>query len=289
RVRELYYEIAYLDRATATLRDTRELLRGFREVSESLYAVGDGLQADVLQAQIAVAETTGDLTLFEERRTATLARLNALLGRGPQEDLGAVELPPTGGPLPPTEELMARAAVARPALAAARERIRAAEAARRGADLNAKPDISLMAAYGHRSGFADLASISVGVSLPLFSGSKQQPMRRESEAVLRLREAQELELLNETFARLTELRAAADRALELERLYGTSILPQARAAVAAALSEYQVGRVDFMTLLNMQMTVNRFEIERLRLSADNHIAVAGIEAFLDGRLEETAP
>ena len=287
RVRELYYELAYLERAVATSQETRDLLRGFREVSEGLYAVGDAIQADVLQAQISVAGTTGDLMLLEERRVATAARLNALLGRSPESVLPAPELPAISGELPNLGALMERASRDRPALAAARDRIRAAEAVRAEAELNTRPDIALSAAYAHRSEFPDLASVSVGINLPIFSGSKQRPERREYAAAVLQREAEELELLNETFAALTEARAAAYRALDLERLYATSVLPQARAAVEAALSGYQVGEADFMTLLGAQTTLNRFEIERLRLTADHHIAVARIEALLGGDLEES--
>jgi len=287
RVRELYYRIGYLEGATATLRETRELLRGFREVTESLYEVGDGLQADVLQAQVAVAQTTAEIEVMTEQRTASVARLNALLGRAPETPLGDVVLPPPGDALPSLEALMGRAAEARPALRAARERIRAAQAARETTALNRRPDISLMAGYSQRPEFDDLASLSIGFSLPVFAGAKQEPQQRETEARLRLREAEEVELLHETYARLTELRAAAERARTLEALYTSSILPQARAAVEAALSSYQVGQLDFMTLLNAQMMVNRYEIDRRRLAADHHMALAGIEAQLDGRLEET--
>lgn len=88
------------------------------------------------------------------------------------------------------------------------------------------------------------------------------------------------DLANETFAMLTELRAEAERARELAQLYGNAILPQARAAVESALAVYRVGRVDYMTLVESEMTVNRYEIELLRLSARYHQAVAQIGALI---------
>lgn len=99
------------------------------------------------------------------------------------------------------------------------------------------------------------------------------------QAMRSMEEARELDLHNETFARLSELRAAAERARELSSLYETSIIPQAMAAVESSLSAYRVGGVDYMTLLSNQMTVNQFEIERLRLAAEYHESVAEIEAL----------
>jgi outer membrane protein TolC len=95
-------------------------------------------------------------------------------------------------------------------------------------------------------------------------------------------EAMARDLANETFAELTEMRAEAERARGLVLLYETSILPQARAAVEAALSGYRVGRVNYMTLVESEMTVNRYEIELVRLAAAYHRAVAGIEALVGG-------
>jgi len=92
------------------------------------------------------------------------------------------------------------------------------------------------------------------------------------------------DLYNETFARLTELRADALRAQGLGSLYRTSVLPQAQAAVQSALSAYRVGGVEYMTLVESEMTVNRYEIEILRLAADFEEALAEIEALVGGEI-----
>jgi outer membrane protein TolC len=102
------------------------------------------------------------------------------------------------------------------------------------------------------------------------------------EAVQLLEQARATDLYNETFARLAELRAEAERARSLSELYATSVLPQAQAAVESALSAYRVGGVDYMTLVANQMTVNRYEIQTVLLIADYHRAVAGIEALVGG-------
>jgi outer membrane protein TolC len=233
-----------------------------------------------------VGRTTADLEVLPERRVAGAARLNALLGRPATDPVGDLELPTANDTIPSIEHLMSIAATRRPALLAAREKIRAAEAHVRAAHRASYPDVSLMLGYGQRPQYADMASITVGVSLPLWSGSKQTPRRREAEVAAALEQARSLDLYNETFARLSELRAAARRSLSLVDLYRTSILPQAHAAVESALSAYRVGKVDYMTLLSSQMTVNRYETELVMLTAETHATVARISALTG---EEAAP
>ena len=278
-VKTAYYELAFRDRALDVMRGTRDLLREFLDVSNTLYSVGTGLQNDVLQAQVAVASMTEDITAAEQSRLAMAARLNALLGRGPVHSIPGLQLPDPGQALPGMEALMAQAAEGRPALRAAREEIRAAESAYDTARRTLYPDVRLAADYFQRPQFADMLSFSVGFSVPLWASSRQLPLREEALARQAVAEATELDLRNETFARLAVARAESDRALRLHNLYSASILPQARAAVESSLSAYRVGEVDFMTLVQNELTVNRYEIEHVRLTAAYHTAVAEVEAL----------
>jgi outer membrane protein TolC len=279
RVTAVYVRLASLDRAIEIMETTRDLLRDFRQVSEARYAVGEGIQQDILQAQVSVARMTADITVAAQDRLAAAARLNGLMGRPATLDVPALELPTPGGELPGVDQLMEEAALQRPAFAAARQRALAAGAAYRQAERDAYPDFTVSLGYGQRPEFVDLATLMVGVSLPVFGGSKQSRVKEERRAVQSMEVARELDLHNETYARLAELRAQAERARSLSDLYRTSILPQARAGVEAALSAYQVGNVDYMTLLTNQMTVNQFEVERVRLAAEYHEAAAAIASL----------
>ena len=84
----------------------------------------------------------------------------------------------------------------------------------------------------------------------------------------------------ETRARVGEVSASLVRARDLARLYRTTVLPQAEAAVGSALSAYRVGTVDFMTLLDDRMTVNRYRQELHTLDADEGKAWAELEMLV---------
>ena len=47
---------------------------------------------------------------------------------------------------------------------------------------------------------------------------------------------------------------------ELKALYQTGIIPQAQQSLNSALTGYQVDKVDFITLLNNQMTLFNYEL-----------------------------
>ncbi len=281
QVRMAYYQAAYADRALDVMGRTRELLRSFLEVSTTMYAVGSAVQQDVLRAQVEVARMTEEITRMVQERVAMAARLNALLGRSATSPVPALELPQTdAGELPAFDSLVAWSLAQRPALVAGAERVAAAEASLSAARRELFPDFSLGVAYQQRPQFPTMVSLMVGINVPIFAAARQLPMRREMAAMRDMATAELANLQNETVARIIETRARAVQDQNLIRLYRGSVVPQARAAVQAALSSYRVGRVTFMTLVDNQMTVNRYETETYRLLADYHQAVGELEALV---------
>jgi outer membrane protein TolC len=284
QVRMAYYEVADADRALDVMRRTQSLLRDFLQVSTTMYAVGGAVQQDVLRAQVEVARMGEELTRMGQERVAMAARLNASLGREAGVPIPALELPEPGDSLPSVDSLVVRALGHRPALRAGTERLAAADAALAGARRELFPDLQLGFAYQSRPAFPDMMSVMVGISLPVFAGSRQLPMRRQMAAMRDMSAAELLGLRNETTARIVETRARAVRDRDLVQLYRSSILPQARGAVQAALSSYRVGRVAFMQLVDNQMTVNQYEIETFRLLADYQQALGELVALTGGQL-----
>ena len=88
----------------------------------------------------------------------------------------------------------------------------------------------------------------------------------------------------ETRARVGAAYAEWHRARNLQTLYRSTVLPQARAAVDAALASYRVGGVNLMTLLDNQATVNRYAQELAGLEAMEGIALAELEMLMGREL-----
>jgi outer membrane protein TolC len=282
QVRMAYYEAAYADRALEVMRRTQGLLRDFLQVSTTMYAVGGAVQQDVLRAQVEVARMGEEILRMEQEQVAMAARLNALLGREATVPIPALELPEPTGELPATDSLIALALTHRPALQAGTERLAAAEAVLAGARRELYPDLQVGIAYQSRPAYDNMVSLMVGISLPIFASGKQLPMRRQMAAMRDRSAAELLSLRNETIARLVETRARAVRDRALARLYRSSILPQAKSAVQAALASYRVGAVSFMQLVDNQMTVNQYEVETIRLLADYQQALGELSALTGG-------
>jgi outer membrane protein TolC len=69
-------------------------------------------------------------------------------------------------------------------------------------------------------------------------------------------------------------------------LYRTGIIPQAGLQINSAMSAYRVNKVDFLTLLDSQITLYKYEIEYHQALTEYEKSVANLEAAVGKRLFE---
>ena len=93
----------------------------------------------------------------------------------------------------------------------------------------------------------------------------------------------------DTRGALGERAADVARARRLADLYRNTIIPQSRAAVSSAFAAYRVGKVDFMTLLDDQMTVNKYRQDLVALESEEGRAWADLEMLTGTALVDLTP
>lgn len=287
-----FYDLYQTDHSLTIARESQRLLRDLVTTTTGMYAVGEGRQPDVLRAQVELARMTEDVVRMEAMRSGAAARLNALLDRPADTPVPSAALPDLPAALPPLDSLQRLAQAHRPMLQAGAGELQAAEAAERLAGREIWPDLQLGLQYGWRpmeGGTDHMASVMVGVRLPIWAGSRQLAMRREAQAMREMATADLAAMAAATLGRVGELYADAVRARTLLALYQRTVLPQADATVASASASYRVGGVDFMTLLDARMSATRYRQEVVRLEAELGRALAELEMLVARDLSGTGP
>lgn len=307
-VKSHYYRIYFLDRALDVTGRNERLVRDFAELTSSKYGVGTGTQPDVLKAQVERSRLEDQLVALREERTGAVARLNALLGRPADTPLSSTELPeeirvviaprqadgtrfassaladvlpPSGdegrAAIPETAELERLALEHNPMIQAHVHRVAAQERAVSLAEKATLPDIGLTAGYSHRAGFGDFFNVMISAPVPVFSGRKQDQAVLEEDATLAEHRAMHRSMVNDLNAEIASLTAELRRARGQLLLLDQGILPQARTALSSSTASYRVGSVDFLTLLDSQVTLYQHELSYHRLLADFASNLAALE------------
>ena len=282
-----FFDLFATDQSLAVARETLRLLQDAHATAEGMYRVGEGRQTDVLRAQVEVARMTEDTIRMQTMRTAMAARLNGLLDRAAAVDVPSPVLPVFPDALPVLDSLQTAAQESRPMVRAGRGDVQAASASARLARRELIPDLQLGLQYGQRAGEMGterMGSLMVGASVPIFARSRQLRMRDETAAMREMAEADLAAMRADTRARVAEAFANLKRARRLADLYRTTVLPQAEATASSALAAYRVGGVDFMTLLDDRMVVNRYRQELFRLEAEEGQSWAELEMLVGREL-----
>ena len=301
-VQGAYYDLAYLDRALEITDRNQRILLDFARVAETRYAVGTGDQTDVLRLRIEATRLSEEAVMLAEQRRATLAELNAELDRPsetpvlepaiPRRMVRAAVADSTGNirfasaalgarvadsPLPSVETLQAIAERSNPMLRR-EEAMIAAQAARVAlAQREYLPDFDVSLSYGQRNGLRDMVTATVSIPIALQKGRKQDRMVAEARAELLALESDRRQRKNTLHAEVARLHSTLERSRSQLALYVKAILPQGRAVLTTATAGYQVGRTDFLMLLDTQATLFTYETTYFRVLSEFARTLAELE------------
>lgn len=288
-VRVAYFELAFVAESARLVEKNKQVLEQFLKISESRYAVGQGNQADVLKAQTQLSRMADELIKLGRERRVIEAELTRALGR--ESEVGA--------PVPDAislreaplqlEALRETALRERPQMLGLRSLV---DRSGKALDLARKdyyPDFDVKFSYGQRDNAPDgmrrddMLSLTVAINLPVWRETKRDPQVAEAIAMrdqaMDMYQAQ----LNELSSKMRQQVANAEQSLKSARLYESGILPLARLAVESSLAAYRVNRVDFLTLLDNQMTVLNYEVSYASALSSYNKALAEID-LLTGKM-----
>jgi outer membrane protein, heavy metal efflux system len=288
-VKAAYFELAFVVESARLVEKNKQVLEQFLLISESRYTVGQGSQADVLKAQTQLTGMLDELIKLARERRSIEAELALALGRESDEGLPTPATLPLLGVALQFESLRETALTERPQLLGLKSLIDRSEKALDLARKDYYPDFDVKLAYGQRENMLDgsrrddMVSLTVAINLPVWRASKRDPGVAEAIAMRNQATNMYQAQLNEVSSQLRQQVAKAEQSLKSARLYESGILPGARLAVESSLAAYRVSRVDFLTLLDSQMTVLNYEISYASALSNYNTALAEIE-LLTGKM-----
>ena len=290
-VKTAYYNLYYVDASIATVKKNKSLLEEFVTIAGQKYAVGNGLQQDVLKAQVELSKMIDRLITLQQKRESIEARLNALLNRPAQTPLGrTVEL--QAAPLTVSRDsLEALVDRNRPMLRAWEKRIEQSAEQISLANKTYWPDFSLFVAYTQREvlqnggGGVDYLSGGITFNIPLYFWRKQAKRVEETQLTKSRVQESYYNVRNQVYAELDNILTELDRNKQLLELYKTGIIPQSAQSLESAMIGYQTDKVDFLTLINNQITLLNMELEYTRILSSYNKNMAELEYAVGGTWE----
>ena len=239
-VKETWYQLYFIDRSLEVVNKNISLLDDLTRFSETMYGVGQGLQQDVLKAQLDRSRMEDMRIVLQQKRRTLAATINTLVYRPADTEIAitpAIEMTPFGMT---STELEALAEEHRPALKALTSQIEKSKVGRRLAEKEFYPDFTFSLEYMQREPVMegpgdDMYAAGVSFNLPI-QRQRRHAMVAETESEQRMASADLNMQRNQIRLGIADALARLERSRKLAQLYLEGILPQAGNALEASMA-----------------------------------------------------
>jgi cobalt-zinc-cadmium efflux system outer membrane protein len=281
QLRGAYYDLKQADEKVAILGETAQLFGRTLAAAQARLKAGDLAPADVARVQVDNERANND----QRNAQAEVARARLSLAYLIGEERGAPELraadawPPRTRPgAEEVERTLEKVIETRPDVAAARERVAAAEKLRDLAKSQQTRDVTIGAQYERYPGTVPADSFGLGIAVPLFTGNDFSGDIRRAE-VERYAAIDALDRVR-ALAGNDVRRAASDLSSAAERLerYDSTLVDAAERTAQAVEFAFQRGATSVLEVLDARRTLRAVRLEALAARTEHAKALAAWRA-----------
>ena len=285
-VKAAYYAYFYDTKAIQITEKNKDLLQKLESIAEARYRVGKGIQQDVLRAQVEVSRIDQKLIVLQQEEHTARARLNTLLNQDPES-----QLPPPAAVKPAIfqhslDELYAMAHENDPGLERDKRMIEGGQFAVDLAQKAYEPDFDVAYSYEQRPDMQDMHGVMVGVNIPIFFRSKQREGVIEASHGLNAARREFDDRMTQVNFEIKQQYLAATASRDLMNLYSKAIVPQSSLALESSMASYEVGKVDFLSMLDNFIYVLDYEVNYYQELSNFETALARLEPLVNTDLTE---
>ncbi|HET7103630.1 MAG TPA: TolC family protein [Terracidiphilus sp.] len=283
-VKVAYINIAYLQMTLRILHENEQVLEQLIRSATAHYEVGQGLQADVLQAQVERTKMIREITSRNELMGNAEAELKGLLHRD-QSSPDIVAFPLVENPLRYTSaELLQMVRKNNPQIQIDSRTVEMQDAILASAKSDGKPDFDFAYMYQNTDRkYRDYYMFSVNVQLP----RKRRVRAEVAEAAEKLAESKNTldAHLQQQLAQVERGYVTAANSEELLKEYRQGLIPQSGAAYRSTLNAYAANRDEFVHVLLSFMNVLQMKLDEAQVLADHETALAHLETLTGATLQ----
>lgn len=284
-----YNELRYIRKSIEVFENTEILLKNMLEVVKTQFITSKASQQNLLRIEL---ELTKLSNMIDEKRSmeqSHLSMINSFLLRERSSPIQTNDFPMISAKEFEIQDLIERAKKSNPMINSsivAKEKSQINEVISRYERL---PMFAISAKYSFRDKVGgmpmdDLFSFMVDVSLPLNYGGKVTAKIEETQLMQNYYERQyqlTIQMLNASLsASISKLNSLQFRIKLIEE----GMLIQAKENLKIALIDYQVGKIDFINVIDALMELLKIEDELYRLKADYLNELAEIEYQIGSKL-----
>ena len=279
-LKKAYYDYFFIHKSIDIVREDKELLKSFEEIAQSKYRVGQGTQQDVFKAQVEISKLIDRLTVLDQRLEIARALINNLLYRQPGTPLAAPAEFEKASLRHTLDELYQLALSNAPNINKQQREIERNEYGVNLARLEHYPDFAVGFSYVDRGDQPEMYGLMLKAKLPVYFWRKQGPELSGARSQLAGARSERDSIASTLYYNVKDGYTLATTSDQLTQLYQKALIPQSSHSLEAAIASYQVGAVDFLTLVDSVVTLLEYQLKYYESLTDFQKALAQLEPFV---------
>ena len=284
KIKFIYYDIFWVNKAIQVTEEEKAILESLEKVAQRRYESNLTPQQDVIKAQVELSKLIDKLFLLKQNKESLKARMNSILNRPKDVELGRMET------VEPTEfrytvdQLQQIARESGQELLAASLDIERAEYEKSLAGLDYLPNFTLGLDYieignGQTTAANDGQDAwmgTVAVNVPIWF-NKLDAQVKEKQATLAATRSSYTDVKNNINYEIQDLYFKITTYRNIVLLYKTALIPQTEQAFEAAKTGYETDKVDFLNWLDAERVLLQTRLAYYKAIVDYMKSIAYLE------------
>ena len=270
-----YYDLQFVREEQKLNNERIKLLNQILEVVKSKYEVSDASMQNIIKVEVELTRVTDKIEMLNGKENALVAEINSILLRKENQSIDSenssnYELSPID-----FEPLLNSAMNNQPNLKGIKFSEHKANLMEEQAEYEFYPNFNLGVQYSQRDNnkltgmdYKDFLSVVAGISLPINYGGKKTAKVNEAKYLQSLYQEAYQSSIQELSGSINIIQAKISELIARNKLNSNRLLPLAEQSLNVSLADFQVGKIDFVNVINAEKEILNVKTDLIKIQTD---------------------
>lgn len=289
----LYFDLQFVREEQKLNSERIKLLDQILEVVKSKYEVGETSMQNIIKVEVELTRVTDKIEMLNGKENALIAEINAFLLKDSNQPIGSGNLLSIEYGDVDFESLLSTAIKNQPNLKGIQLSEHKASLMEEQAEYEFYPNFNLGVQYLQRDNnrltgmeYMDFLSVVAGISLPINYGGKKTAKVNEAKYLQSLYQEQYNSSIQELSGSISIIKAKISELIIRNKLNSNRVLPLAEQSLNVSLADFQVGKIDFVNVINAEKEILNVKTDLIRIETDYKKNIVMLEYLVGSELPQ---
>ncbi len=270
-----YYDLQFIREEQKLNNERINLLNQILEVVKTKYEVGDASMQNIIKVEVELTRVTDKIEILNGKENSLVAEINSFLLKNANQPIISENLLSIENSEVNFESLLNTAIQNQPGLKGIQLSEQKASLMEEQAEYEFYPNFNVGVQYSQRDNnkltgmdYKDFLSVFAGISLPINYGGKKTAKVNEAKYLQSLFQEEYNSSIQELSGTISIIQAKITELVVRNKLISNKLLPLAKQSLSVSLADFQVGKIDFVNVINAEKEILNVKTDLIKIQTD---------------------